>query len=844
MLFFRILSITLAMVALLFGQADANRGQIIGTVVDAKGALVPGAKISVRNVTTGFTRQLTTNESGQYRILQLDAGNYEVTAEGAGFAPSKVAGIVVSVGSSVGINITLQVQAVTTTVEVADSLMNVSPSLSTVINTTSITNLPINGRRFQDFATLTPTVQVEPSRSQLSFAGQRGINSNIMLDGADYNQPFFGGIRGGERSNSVLTVPQSAIEQFQVVTTGYTAEYGRSTGGILNAITKSGTNDMHGEMFYQIRARDLSKNNPIVNRQPSEQLHQYGGAVGAPLLNNRWFYFVALEQQRSDTPRTVLFSQLAGRTATPATAEAFNYFKSQEGDFLQTNRAQAMTARTDYQFKGGHRLTLRYNFSTSVEGNAVTVGGAINPITNSALSNEGTEKDSNHIGTLQYTHLFTPAVINDFKFTGGYEIRPREANSQIPTVTANPIGVFGARSFLPTVEDDKRFQISDGLSISRGAHTMKFGVDFSRLSTAQLFGFNQFGGFTIASSDVTRILTLLSAAPGQNRLDGREVTYVRQLGNLVAGYTMKQLAFYGQDSWRATRNLTFDFGLRWEGAFNPTFESNNTNVLNLINDVPLTNGARLHPTKIANNFNQVMPRFGFAWTPFTNSHRTVVRGHTGIFYAASPMIVYASPTNNLRLPPGDLSLTIAPTATQTVYQQFAAIGVDLNRSPIGGLPVLTSDQATTAATRAAGSGTVNPFAGASVSMMADDFKNPRSFQVGLGFETEVTKSLLVSTQLNYVNTVHLMRNRDYNLPLPTLRATDRSQRPFYGLRSGVLRRVPSLSAMTVRESSARSMYRGATFQAQYRTKRVTLLSVLQNYKKLSVQNKMKMKIYK
>src|SRR5262249_25412046 len=118
----------------------------------------------------------------------------------------------------------------------------------TIINTTAIENLPINGRRFQDFAGLTPTVIVEPSRSQISFAGQRAINSNIMVDGADYNQPFFGGIRGGERSNSIITVPQSSGEEFQTATTGYAAEYGRSTAGILNVIRKSGSNNWHGEV--------------------------------------------------------------------------------------------------------------------------------------------------------------------------------------------------------------------------------------------------------------------------------------------------------------------------------------------------------------------------------------------------------------------------------------------------------------------------------------------------------------------------------------------------------------------------------------------------------------------
>ncbi|MBI3679096.1 MAG: TonB-dependent receptor [Acidobacteria bacterium] len=808
----------------LFAQADANRGQMVGTVFDAKQAAVPGAKVKIRNLGTGFVRELVTGSSGQYRALQLDPGNYEVVVEAAGFAAYTASGVVVNVGSTVGLDIVLQVQAVTTTVEVAESLMNVAlPAPSIVVNSNAITNLPINGRRFQDFATMTPTVQVEPARQQLSFAGQRGINANVMLDGADYNQPFFGGIRGGERSNFNFTVPQSAIQEFQVVTTGYAAEYGRSTGGVLNTITKSGTNAHHGDAFYQIRHRDLSRNNPIVNRHPSETLKQFGGSVGGPIRSNKLFWFAAFEQQNSTTPREVLFAQIARVTPATATREAYDFFKSEEKPFDQNNRANAMTGRVDYQFVKGHRLTFRYNFSDSDENNAVSVGGALNPITNSAVSNEGIEKDRTHTGTMQYTHLFSSSVLNDVKFSGSYEIRPRLANSATPSVSASPIGSFGARSFLPTTQDDHRFQITDGLSISRGGHTMKLGADYNRLSTVQTFGFNQFGSFSIASSDVNRILTLLSVATGQNRFDGREVTYTRQIGNLLADFGARQLAFYGQDSWRVSPKLTLDYGLRWEGQWNPQVTANNTSVLDRIRGVRFPNGAVLQPTSIRNTLDQVMPRFGFAWTPVSTGHRTVIRGHTGIFYAATPLLLYSGATNNLRIPPGDLSITLASTATTTIYQQLLAAGVDLNRTPITSLPVIPVETVQRAAAIAAGGTARDPYTGIGLTVMASDYANPRAFQAGLGAETELTRNFLAGVQLNYVNTVHLHRNRDYNLPFPAVRATDRSQRPFYGLRSGVLRPIPTLAAVTARESSARSMYRGMTVHAQYRTRRLQFL---------------------
>jgi len=266
-----------------WGQADANKGQLIGTVYDQNQAVVPNAQIKITNRATGFARQMTSNELGQYRAVLLDPGAYDMEVSSSGFAVNKVEGIVLNVGGAVSVDVTLKVEATTTTIEVGASLFNVSlPVQSTTLNNQAITNLPINGRRFHDFAVLTPTVQVDPQRGQLSFAGQRGINSNVMLDGADYNQPFFGGIRGGERSNSIPTVPQSAVQEFQVVTTGYSAEYGRSTGGVLNTITKSGANDFHGDAFYQLRHKEFGAKDPVLNIASRRPCSNMGDPSAAP----------------------------------------------------------------------------------------------------------------------------------------------------------------------------------------------------------------------------------------------------------------------------------------------------------------------------------------------------------------------------------------------------------------------------------------------------------------------------------------------------------------------------------------------------------------------------------
>src|SRR5581483_9391108 len=513
----RILGLLLFAALLAWGQADANKAQLSGTVLDPKGSVIPNASVKIKNIKTGLVRELTTNGQGEYRAVQLDPGAYEVVAQSSGFATTTLQNITLNVGAAVSLNINLQLQATTQSVEISATMMNSDlPSPSTVLTTAAITDLPINGRRFQDLALLTPQVVVEPSRSQISFAGQRGINSNIMLDGADYNQPFFGGIRGGERSNTIITVPQSSVQEFQAITSGYGAEYGRSSGGVLNVISKSGTNDWHGEAFYQNRNSSLSKPAPIpvpdiadnqpsklINVQPAESLQQWGGAVGGKIIRDKLFIFASYEEQHSTQPRQVVFASLLGYTPTAAQLPAYNYYKGLEQDFNKGNNAGAGMVKGDYIFTNGSHLTLRYNRSGSEETNAVTVGGAVEAFTTNALNSEGTEQDRMHFGTAQYTAIITPTMVNDLKFSGSYETRPRLSNSAQPGIVATTIGTVGTRNFLPTVQDDSRYQITDAFSWMHGAHTIKFGTDFNKLHSFQTFGFDQFGTFTISSSNVS-----------------------------------------------------------------------------------------------------------------------------------------------------------------------------------------------------------------------------------------------------------------------------------------------------------------------------------------------------
>jgi hypothetical protein len=731
-----------------------------------------------------------------------------------------------------------------------------------VLNQRAIENLPINGRRFQDFVTLTPTAQVDPSRGQISIAGQRGINSNVNVDGVDYNNPFFGGIRGGERSNNAFTIPQESIKEFQVVAAGYSAEFGRSTGGIVNAVTKSGSNAWHGSGFYVIRPKEASKTNsffeavevdvnsrlaaglPPVTVTPAPTQQQFGGSIGGPIKKDKLFFFAAYEQQRFRNNRQVFFDPLSLTSPTATTQEAFDFFTALQDPFVQTNDAKAVTGRVDYEINANHRFNVRYGYSKNEALNANSVGNQLFPTTISALSNNGTELDSTNSVVGQFTSFFSTSVVNEFRGQWVREERPRPANAIQPLLAAG-VGNVGTVSFLgQNVQFDRRTQVADSLTWSKGSHTFKFGGEYNHIFIDQVFGFNQQGTFSISTSPtsaagVNTILDILSVGGTiANRFDSSAVTFARQIGNLKASYSTDELAFFGQDSWRVRPNLTLNYGLRWEGQYNPSPEANNTGLINKVKGFTFPSGHTADPTFIADSTDQFGPRFGFAWDPWSDG-KTVVRGYTGIYFARTPLLLFAGAGNNWRLPAGDLSVQL-PFSTAsllagnplktctTVYCQLKLIGIDLNAFSLSALPDISSDKVVSVAS-ALGL-TADPFFGAQPILNSKDYKNPKAYQGGLGVERQLSQSLSVGADFTYVHTVNLQRNRDLNLPLPVIRAADPAKRPFFGLRApgaapecaatpgACVRPIPSLGTLTVRESTAKSLYRALTLRAKFQKK--------------------------
>jgi Carboxypeptidase regulatory-like domain/TonB-dependent Receptor Plug Domain len=791
-------------------QSQATTAEINGRVVDAQGGALPGVSVTAKNVETGYTLTAVTSGEGLYLLPLLPPGAYDVTMELAGFG-STTRRVALTVGASITYNHTLQLSGVaeTLTVTASTPLIETTATVrTTTLNEDAIDNLPINGRRFQDFITLTPTVQVDTQRGQLSFAGQRGINSNVSVDGADYNQPFFGGIKGGERSNTAFTIPLESVQEFQVVAAGYAAEFGRSTGGLVNAITKSGTNTTRGSAVYVNRHRDLAEKNAFgQTAAPTQQ--QFGGSIGGPLVRDRLFYFAAYEQQLFENTRNVVFN-LTGVNPTADTREAYDYYRSLEEPFDTTNDATALLGRVDYQLGSGSRFNIRYNYSRNEALNANATGNALSDTTTSALSNNGTEKDNTSTFVGQYTAALSPTLLFEARGQYAREERPREANALEPTVQTQ-VGNYGTVNFLgQNIQRDWRAQAAANLTAVKGTHTVKLGTEYNHVDAFQLFGFNQFGRWTVNGVPNVALEVLSVGGPSANRFDVPIATanYLKQLGNLELSLATDELAFFAQDAWRVTPALTLNYGIRWEGAFNPTPQANNDFMLTALNGFTFPSGRTVDPTQIPNQTSQFGPRLGFAWTPDAEG-RTVVRGYTGLYYARTPMLLLAAPMNNFRVPPGDLSvqLPLTPPAgnpNTTLYRQLLLIGIDLNQTPLNNLPNLTTEQITQIAS-ALGL-TVNPYLGAQPLVVDEDFKNPRATQFGAGFERELATGFTASADFTYVKTDNLQRNREMNLFVPEPRATDAAQRPFFQ----TPRPNGALGSVQVRESTAESEYTALT----------------------------------
>src|ERR1041384_1889965 len=390
-------------------QTQITTGTIQGTVVDVNGAVAAGANVESMNLGTNSSRTLTTDEDGRFVAPLLQPGNYRVTVSKQGFATYVLPSTALTVGQALSIPFSIKVSEVaeTVTVMTTPTVDTLKTEASTTMNETTVQTTPVLGRKFEDLLTLSPNVSIVqgPDGDEINFAGQRGIFNNVTLDGGDYNNGFFGEQLGGQRA--AIDIPLDAVKEFQVVASGATAEFGRTAAGIINVIPKSGTNEVHGSLFYFQRLKALTSNTSDGKPLTDFRREQFGGSVGGPLRRDKVFFFTAFEGIRENLTRANLSAQIGG-TACPVSAPTIllNEALINSNDdcarlalinFIRTTRSQeeglpvkhpirdyAFLFKTDFNLSKSNQLGISYNFDYSKNTNqtfdVATYGNSANGI--------------------------------------------------------------------------------------------------------------------------------------------------------------------------------------------------------------------------------------------------------------------------------------------------------------------------------------------------------------------------------------------------------------------------------------------------------------------------------
>ena len=511
---------TLLFAVSVVAQTQITTGTIQGTVLDANGAAVPGASVEVKNVDTNFVRTTASDEDGRFAALQLPPGRYTVTVSKTGFATLVVEKADLTVGQAMNLPLSMKVSSVqeTVTITATPTVDTVKTESSTTLDETTVNTTPILGRKFEDLLTLTPGVSVVqgPDGDEITFAGQRGVFNNVSLDGGDYNNGFFGEQLGGQRAAIDITL--EAVKEFQVVATGASAEFGRTAGGVINVITKSGTNTVHGSLFYFQRLEALTAHTSDGKPLKDFRREQFGGTVGGPIRKDKAFFFFALEGIRERLTRANLSEQL-GPTPCPVAAPvitnpAHEALINANADcqrlslinFINTStgtnegvpvshpiRNYALLGKLDFNLNHANQLGISYNFDYSKNTNqtfdVATYGASANGI-------EGPSK----IHNLNFNLLTTVSStkVNEAHFSYSRELRPRAAiASNVPADTGAGFGSdpthpsfrFGNPFFLQPGVDELlwRTQLKDNFSIISGNHTVKVGGEWIHTLNDQVF---------------------------------------------------------------------------------------------------------------------------------------------------------------------------------------------------------------------------------------------------------------------------------------------------------------------------------------------------------------------
>ncbi len=757
-----------------WAQTDVTMARITGTVKDEQGQPLPGALVEAKNQETGLVARAVADANGFYRLLNLPSGVYTVTASLSGFATLEKSDVRLVLGSAPTVDFTLPLAtaAETVTVTAETPLVEVSnTTVGTTILNEQIKSLPLNGRDFTSLVYLTPETRRESQRGYISISGQRGINTNVTVDGVDYNNAFFGGQYGTAEGRAPLAISQESIKEFAVITNGASAEFGRSGGGFVNVITKSGTNDYHGSAFYYWQPQDLASDPPVGQKLDQEK-KQFGGSLGGAFVKDKLFFFASYDQQ--DQSLTIPID--------PRVLDADIFAKypvlASPPEYVQTRDGRVLFTRFDFFAGPQHRFMARMNYS-DYEG----INGTSTSPTRTESYN-GIEGMFSRSYVASYSGIWADNLLNDFNFQYVLEDTPRKDKGLgLPDIQVRGVGNYGEVSFLPIVSTADRTTIFDTVTYMWKDHVFKGGFEYNDTSIDQIFKGNWRGVFIFNNK--------------ADLLAGKWSEY-RQFGGLQgltadeagrSNFGQKEYAAFLQDQWFLSPQLTLSLGLRWERLDNPNFP-----ILNLREQNP--DGTYKLNGKIPDEKNQWSPRIGLSWAP---APRTAVRFSAARFWSRTPALLWAQ-TNTSNGLKGTQYLIFAQRDSRgnvigpptdplapgwgSAWDPHGVARVDFSSIPIP---------------RGVGVFTVDP-----------NFRNPYTDRVTLEFERELFANTAASLSVTYAESKQLERLTDANLQYDGTIAVN-------GLpRYSRTRPNPAYGRVTVYTSDARSKYWGISLLLQRR----------------------------
>ena len=786
-------------VLLLFGgsatMAQTFRGTILGTVTDSTGASVAGAAVAVKNVNTGLSRTVTTSEDGTYAVPELPIGTYTVTVERAGFKQGVVSGIQVEVSSERRADVTLQPGEVSQKIEVTgDELPQVESTsnvLGGIVESRVVTNLPVNGRDYQKLIFLVPGVSGSPdqitdspgSYGTFSVNGARGRSNNFLLDGTDMNDGYRNDPainEAGVFGTPATILPLEAIAELRVLSNSE-AEYGRSAGGVINIVTKSGTNSLHGSGFEYIRNSAADARNYFNDTsQPANPFrnNQFGGALGGPIFKDKTFFFVDYEGMRekgaeastacvptqADINQAIadnggvvnpVISNLLAQSSKiwPLPAAGANDCYNLGGSNISlatpfSNRVDSAIVKIDHSFNANNLLTGRYYIGDSDQSFPLAlVGGGLLPNYNTATPTRV------QLISLSYVTTISPSVVNEARlgwnrFAEGFfpqdrsfdptsimlnTVAPGTPNASkynfgIPKITisgpGSSLAPLGSDNGDPRQRVDSNWHYIDGISWKAGKHDVKFGYEFRRTSISQIFNRGFRGTLDFASLD--------------DFIKGLPDSGSQRQGNTNRNTFENSYAAYFQDSIHLTRQFILNFGLRYDyfgivqekhgnfSNFNPATGA----------DIEVGNGRLYQP-----DYNNWAPRVSAAWD-VTGKGKTVLRAGWGIFYDAfsQDMFMGHLPFNS-GFDPG-VAYTGDPNAANPISSAGLFGGALTTTDPVYGPASLMSDR----------------FG------IDQHIRTPYMENYNLNLQQEITKHMVL--QVGYVGAQghKLFRFRDLNQP--------------------------------------------------------------------------------